>query len=808
MPATTGVIPNLMNGVSQQAPALRLPSQAELSRNFYPNVVDGNSKRPRTDHLAPLANLPADAFTHFILRDQDEKYVVAILTNGTIRVWDFEGDEKEVNDESDGYLDGITSAKDDIRALTVADHTFVTNKKKVVAAGSTTEPTRPYEAIFHVLAGNYGRDYTVYINNTLEALVRTPNGGTATDAPYVDTARIAEALRELLDDGSIVWIAGSFSDGRPGQNGASSQSGGGGFNVSPWSLARYNATVYLANATTDFTIRTEDGYSGRAMKEVKKEVAKFSDLPVYCHDGFVVRVKGSENNVTDDYWVKFDKENDENGAGVWKECVAPGTVLGLAANTMPHILVRESDGTFTFKAATWEDRKCGDGDTVPDPSFVGQTVEDLLFHRNRLGLMSKENVILSEHGKFYNFFRTTLTALLDTDPIDTAASHVKISLLRHAVPYQKELILFSDETQFVFAGNELLTPKTASADPVTELDSHPRIRPLVVGSNVYFVAEKGDWASVFEYFLDKALETADFDEVTGHVPAYIPAGVRFMAASSTLNLVAVTTEGDPDSIFLYSFYWNGQEKLQSAWVVWDFPEASEIVNIVFDRNQLRALVRRGSMVFLESINCDRKATDDDATWSARLDRHVILEDGVYDSNTGLTTFTLPYNATELLRCVTAPGGAVPAGVELDPTSTAMDEVVLDGDWSSQPIHFGIVYESRYRFSPFFHREENQQAVVAGRTQIYHLTVAYTRTAYFRVEVTCDGRAMRSYPFVAAIAGNPATPLGNMNMLDGKLTVPIMSRNDRVVIDLVNDSWHPCAFTGARWTGVHSSSKEL
>lgn len=809
MPAVSGSIPNLINGVSQQAPAMRLASQAELSRNYYPTVVDGNTKRPRTDLNAELANLPADAFTHFILRDQTEKYVCAIYTNGTIRVWDFEGDEKTVTNNGTDYLAGLVAAKEDLRALTVADHTFVVNRRRVVAQGAATEPTRPHEAMVHVLAGNYGKDYTIYINNTLEARVRTPNGGVATDAPYVDTARIAEALRELLDDGSITWISNSVSVGTPGHAGASSQSDGGGFTTPPWSLARYNATIYIANSTTDFTIRTEDGYSGRAMKEVKKTAAKFSDLPLYGHDGFVVRVRGSENNVTDDYWVKFEKQNQENGAGIWKECVAPGSVLGLDADTMPHQLRREEDGTFTFGPAEWGDRKCGDEETVPDPSFVGQAIEDILFHKNRLGLMSKENVVLSEHGAFYNFFRTTLTALLDTDPIDTAASHVKISLLRHAVPYQKELILWSDETQFVFSGRELLTPKTASADPVTELDSHPRIRPLVVGANIYFVADKGEWSSVFEYFLDKALEAADYDDVTGHVPAYIPAGARHMFASSTLNLVGVTTDGDPDAIFLYSFYWNGQEKLQSAWVQWDFPGASEVLNATFDRNLLRLLVRRGSMVYLETVNCERKATDAGVNYLTYLDRHVYLDDGTYNAGTGRTTFTLPYTVPVGLKCVTGPGD-IQAGVELSPYSAASTSVVFEGDLTDQPVHFGVPYESRYRFSTFFHRDERgQQALQDGRTQVLHLSIAYTRTNYFRVEVTCAGRAMRTYPFAAPMVSDPATVLGTFGLRDGRLSVPIMSRNDRVTIDLVNDTWLPCAFTGAKWTGTWTpNSKEL
>lgn len=799
MPATSGTIPNLINGVSQQAPAMRLASQAELSDNCYPTVVDGNTRRPRTNLNAILGSLPEGAFTHFILRDQEEKYIVAIYTDGTIKVWDFEGAEKTVTNNGAAYLAGLVSAQDDLRALTVADHTFVVNRNRVVAVGSTSAPTRPYEALVHVLQGNYGRDYRIHINGTLGAFVRIHDGTSSWNSQFTDTIKIAEALRDLLDDGSTTWTAGDNS----------AFSGTGGYNVSPWAVGRYHSTVYIRNTTTDFTLLVEDGYAGRAMKDVKKRVQKFSDLPLYAPDGFVVEVAGAGDNNFDNYWVEFQKDADVNSMGTWRECVAPGTVLGLNAATMPHQLRREEDGTFTFGPAEWGDRKCGDLETVPDPSFVGHTIQDLIFHKNRLGLLTEENTVLSESGKFYNFFRTTLTALLDTDPIDTAASHVKVSLLRHAVPYQKELILWSDETQFILSGRELLTPRTVTADPITELESHPTIRPIGVGSNIYFVAEKGDWASVFEYYLDKALETADYDDVTGHVPAYIPSGLRHLIANPTLNLVGVTTAGDPNAMYVYSFFWNGQEKLQSAWCRWTFPGVTDILNAIFDRGLIRLLVRRDDdVVYLETLNAERKAKDPGVTYSTYLDRHVLLDDGVWDSEAGTTTFTLPYAVPATIKCVAAPG-TLPAGYEITPETIDGATIVFTRDLTGQPVRFGIPYETRHRFSPFFERGKEGQAAQDGRTQVLHLTVSFARTAYFRVEVTCAGRAMRSYPYTARQVGDPANVTGSLVMKDGHLSIPIMSRNDRVTIDLVNDTWLPSAFTGAKWSGTWNPlSKEL
>ena len=47
-------IPNLINGVSQQPPALRLASQAEEVVNCLPSPVEGLKKRPPLTHVKQL----------------------------------------------------------------------------------------------------------------------------------------------------------------------------------------------------------------------------------------------------------------------------------------------------------------------------------------------------------------------------------------------------------------------------------------------------------------------------------------------------------------------------------------------------------------------------------------------------------------------------------------------------------------------------------------------------------------------------------------------------------------------------------
>lgn len=106
---------------------------------------------------------------------------------------------------------------------------------------------------------------------------------------------------------------------------------------------------------------------------------------------------------------------------------------------MPHILVRNSDGTFTMKKAEWSKREIGDDDSNPQPSFIDQHINDIFFYRNRLGVIAGENVILTRSADFFNFWMTSALEVQDTDPIDLAVSDNKIATLLHAVPYDETL---------------------------------------------------------------------------------------------------------------------------------------------------------------------------------------------------------------------------------------------------------------------------------------------------------------------------------------------------------------------------------
>lgn len=775
-------IPNFVNGVSQQPFTLRLSSQGELQENALSTVAQGLKKRQPTQHLKKIQSSPlGNCFIHTINRDATERYVV-VVTDGDLKVYDLAGNEKTVNfPNGKGYLSASTPSSS-FSAVTVADYTFFVNKTKVIGVDSTTTPTRPYEALVYVKAGNYGKDYNIIINGTTVASRSTPDGSASSDVLAISTDNIASNLNGQLAT-----------------------------NIPSYTRSRSGSVLYIARSSADFNIRTEDGFNGAGMVAVKDKLQKFADLPAQPNvDGFVVQITGSgdsSNEKFNSYYVKFNSNYNSAGTGVWQECPKPGISVGFSNVNMPHILVRESDGTFTFKRATWKTRVCGDLDTNPDPSFVGRTITDVFFYRNRLGFLSDESIVFSEAGEFFNFYRTTVTDLLDADPIDVNASHTKVSLLKHAVPFNKQLLLFSEQSQFIIEQQDLLTPKTIGVKVATEFPCNVVAKPVPIGKNVYFAVDKGEWSQFREYFADLNNITFDSMDITGHLPAYIPSGINKISAAPNEDILVALTPVDPTSIYVYKFFWSNNDKLQSSWSKWTLGSDVTILSAEFIASELFLVVNRSDGVYLEKINVSLSYTEPGEPYLVHLDRKVQLTSGNVDFSGGYTAISL--SALGYTPSV----GTYKLVVKTHPTLKAGEiyDVIWDGSTAKVQGNitggtyaFGRTYTMKYQLSTITVKQQapggGQKSDTEGRLQLRKIVFNYSDSGLFDIKVTPDGRETYSYTFSGKILGNSSATIGRYSIESGRFLVPIVSRNIGTDILIQNDSPLPSSFLSADWEG--------
>ena len=769
----SSAIPNLIQGVSQQSPALRLSSQAELQVNAFPSLVEGLQKRPPLEHVAVISNTETTgSFTHLINRDINERYFVFINASNSIEVYDLAGNQKNVTyPNGTSYLNSTAPATD-FRAVTVADYTFVVNTSQTTAMSSALTPTYRYTGLIAVKQGDYNQRYTVYLNGSIVANIETSE----TDQIQTRTDDIATRLASSINS------------------------------VSGFSARADGSTVVIIERdNAQFELATYDSLGDEGLSATVGTVQRFDELPNKAPEGYIAHVQGDQTNDFDDYYVKFVSDNGTQtkiGEGTWIEWVEPNIEYEIDASTMPHLLIRQPDGSFTFEVAEWGDRAVGDLTSVPNPSFMGRKITDAFFFQNRLGFLSGENTVMSRTSEYFAFFATTARTLLDNDPIDVAASHTKVSILKHAIPFDRKLLLFSDQTQFILKGADFITPKNTSISQTTEYEASTTAKPASAGSVVYFPAKRGGFTSVREYYVIDDTDRSDAQDVTSHVAKYVPDGVYKMSASTGENALAVLTTQDASTLYIYKYHFAGREKVQSAWFKYTLT-GCEILSAEFIESALYVVANKSGRTVLFQIHFDAGRFDEDQSYVTRLDFRLTEAEvtASYNAGNNQTTIVTPYPLTDP---VVVTRGSL-QGTIIDKVSASGSTIVVAGDKTSTEFYIGERYTMTYEFSEPTLKEPTPSggrvAIAGGRLQIKHWLLRYQDSGDFKVKTEVKGGSnTQTFNFTGRIIGGGANLLGTTTLTSGDFKFPVMSKADRVKVTIESDSHLPCQFLSAEWEG--------
>ena len=824
-------IPNLIQGVSLQPDAQRDPSQGEIQINGVSSIAEGLRKRDSSRTLAKVSDTTfGDAFFHTILRDQQEEYI-AVIAKNSIKVFELDGTSVAVDVDANAYnyLNNVTSAQQQVRAVTIADYTWITNTKKATRTRTAVAPKvsrNAHECLIWVKQAAYGNKYVVNINGQ-EVTVETPVAPVVSDGTSVTENRIStEEIATQILNGLSSGLAGLIF----------SQSG----------------SVIWVRGSSPINIKATDAKANSTITAILNQVQAFTELPTIAPVGYQVEIAGDPGTSFDNYYVEFEPRSGIFGEGAWAETVSPGVEYQLDEGSMPHVLIRKADGTFWFGSVngqtvsgipddvpTWGERVAGDYDTAPDPSFVGYAINDIFIYKNRLGFLADENVVLSRVREFFEFFPETVTTVLDTDPIDVIASNNRVSVLRYAVPYQDELILFSSQIQFRFnAAETILTPATAQITVLTQFDVDVDVRPQQAGGGIFFMQSNGQWSQMREFAVRGAgtALTADAADLTGYVSSYIPDQCFKLTINDAGNSSFLISSRNGNVDYrkrIYTYKWflrntgSGPERVQNSWSYWEFG-ADEVLQIVCIREILYCLMRYGTEIYLEAISVlDRAEEANNGLLPVLLDRLVSntaatpsalrMAAGAYSDQTRQTTFTLPYEATNEVQIWSAynnTGSGQPGPVLLGSTSSG-STITTRGDWSTADVWAGEKYEFRYRFSRF----KLMQDIGGGkaprkviRTQVKQAKLGYHETGFFQALVMPEHRAPGRYTFDATVLAVRESKIGDTSpsmesqerYYEGVFNIPIMGRGDRVLVELLNDTPHPCKFSTCEWIGGMTS----
>jgi len=388
-------------------------------------------------------------------------------------------------------------------------------------------------------------------------------------------------------------------------------------------------------------------------------------------------------------------------------------------------------------------------------------------------------------------------------------------------------------------------------DVTTQFEADLLSKPVGAGKYVYFATKRGDFAGVREYYVETDTETNDAADVSAHVPTYIQGQIRKLAASSNEDLLLMLTDGEKDVVYVYKWYFNKNEKLQSSWSKFKIGEvfkakdsgaSVEILQAEFDGSEIVMLVKysyaegiqSGSNVLyntkvdvtLERLQLSRDVTEDqtDDKIPVLLDRRFeVGSGGSYTSGHNVPYYYLddagsrqsfnvaydgvavrfppsPYTGLpvptsntlhidDFLTFVSQDGSEIPA--------KNVPQAIADG----KRVWGGLKYTFKYQFSEQVIKNNNV-AITTGRMQIRNFHIVFSDTSFFKVKIRPDNRNETVKTFTGRILGSEQNKLGVTPIATGSFKVPVLAESSKVTITIESDSHLPCAFQSAEYEAMY------
>ena len=667
------------------------------------------------------------------------------------------------------YLEHTDS--DRIKSLTVNDTTAFVNRDTVTAMTSATEPASENEGFMEitVLAFSQVYQYNIIQGTTTHEVTIAATGATsatvecvlyafvtATNAEGFLTTKIGNGIhiRAAGTDGAVTVTNSSttgglytasttFTDiattangvtvevttnssGNIGSNAFTVLTAGTGLSAGDTltipgaslggATPANNITLTVGVVGTGNTAFSLETPERQLMNVFTDEVQDITLLPDQCHHHYRVKVANS-GSLEDDYYVRFVGANDTDGQGTWEEWRDPGVETTINADTMPHIMFRQSDGSFLVCPTQYDERQVGDTLTNPTPSFIGNTINNITLFRNRLGLLSRQNLILSRPGDFFNFFVATALAITAKDPIDLSAASPNPATLFDSIEVNTGLVLFSRTEQFMLTtDNDVLSPETAKINFVSSFNYNEDVSPFSLGTTIGFLNDEGSNTRLYEMSNPPREGQPEVIEQSKIISNLYPTGINRIATSKNNTIVLTAASGTKD-IFGYRYYNTTERRLQSAW--FKLRMTGDVIYHTIIRDTYWAVIRNLDTTHNPDVNIvtiqkmelkqnDGTVTVNNATQGiiTYLDnkREIPSADLTYDAGTDTTTFTLPwtydqtkFNATTFATGLTVfqlgdgadglavdlvSAGGTPARINtID--STNFQTVTLRGRWDEQ-----------------------------------------------------------------------------------------------------------------------------
>lgn len=544
--ALDGALKSIIQGVSQQVPRERLDGQVSLQTNMLSDVVRGMRRRPgmRVRTLSGV-DFPGGWATNQLFAcsvDVGDEAVHVLVNTATGTLLVMSEAFSTLYSAGHSYLAGVDASVIQVATLRGALYICNTSKQPTKVVDNTGRQNPELTGFFYVPAGQFSKVYNVTVTVagvTYTGTYTAPTGSAPGDAALTTPEYIATQLTTSLSTSAGAALT----------------------------VAREGSYVFVAStgSTPALSVTSDSGGSYLVTSNASR-VAQVAELPKKLAaqaDGMLMSVGSNPKTAV---WYRYDRAVSNS----WLEAGAYNSTTGMTNMPMRMLL----DGSYLVENPIYEGRLAGNDDSNEDPPFFANPVTGFGVFQGRLVMLVGADVCMSAAGKPLRWYRSTVTELLISDPIYIFSGAATSTNFTHCVQFNKDLLLFSRSCQAVIpSGNAVISPTTAQIVITSSYSSTGVVTPIVAGrSLLYFAPRSESFASVLEMVPSNTTDSQyTTNDISAHIPRYIPGVVRQATASTTSNSLVVVATGDPRSLFVQEYLWSSDEKVQAAWHQWTAP---------------------------------------------------------------------------------------------------------------------------------------------------------------------------------------------------------------------------------------------
>ena len=781
-----GLVSNFIQGVSQQPEVQRLEGQVTEQINCVSSVLDGLIRRPCSEIVnCNSMNLDTAQYYEYSRGDGLEKYLFVVIA-GVLYVYDLETGIQQPVTQSTSYLNG------QLNFCTVKDTTFVVNTERTTSMTEVTPYFKKYDYLIYAKKASYGITYNIDIKKQSGAMATV--GSITTDSTVsLSSGTMNKQLSLNTEDDVIRPLYFQIVAWLP-------------MNSPTTTVIQYGNLIHIS-ANDPLNIVVNDGNGDTELFCVHEEVEDVTTLPNIAPHGHRVKVLNRDQDKENDYYLEFITDQ---GAGIsighWKETYGDNYKY-IDKDTMPHKIVRESNGSFTVDSIDWIDRNAGDDITNPIPSFIDEKILAVLVYQNRLVLSTSNTICASCTDDYYNFFAPSVIESAATDPIDATSSGNKVTDLRHMFVFNGSLIIVGRESQYIHSSDIAFDSSHFALVPKINYLTTLSCEPRASADNIYLPYSYGRYTGIRTLGINDITNNVIGTELTDYVNNYLKGTCEQIEVTANHSTAFIRTL-DYNGVYIYQWYQRGDQLLQQAWHKWEFPELGTIRHISIIDNYLYIIsssVSHGFIISKLNIKGDVFPNSDIPIHLDYVSEITGTEYPTYYDVTLPDTYSDITNLQIVLGNNFESAGKVLVE-HIDYEVGYGNILILKKEnlplVSGPPIvYVGFPFTSSVLITNPTVKDFRGKAKLINKLKLERIYVKLEDTGYISINVTKYNNTIQNI-FNGKVVGSSLLLDREVAIADYLFNIPVRDKIDNVSIEFFSDSYLPFNIISMAWIGTY------